>query len=194
MQSSNTSRVRFTVISHIHVRSRFYHIHNVYKRNWDGPCLMNLTQNSYILFKWTICSIALLILGETCHLKGRDMVTVWRTVLLLSGYNCDSTHQHYDVTQFENVLWRHTMHEWVMNIHHKPWIAQGRFTNMILTPSKQWGVCDKKTKFHMLDIDGFVPDCSNSIANAGALAMELLQSCTQPLKLNLPPGAHIWIT
>ena len=25
----------------------FYHIHNVYKRNWDGPCLMNLTQNSY---------------------------------------------------------------------------------------------------------------------------------------------------
>ena len=29
------------------VRSRFYHIHNVYKRNWDGPCLMNLTQNSY---------------------------------------------------------------------------------------------------------------------------------------------------
>ena len=90
-----------------------------------------------------ICSIALLILGETCHLKGRDMVTVWRTVLLLSGYNCDSTHQHYDVTQFEYVLWRHTMHEWVMNIYYKTWIAQGRFTNMILTPSKQWGVCDK---------------------------------------------------
>ena len=89
-----------------------------------------------------ICSIALLILGETCHLKGRDMVTVWRTVLLLSGYNCDSTHQHYDVTQFEYALWRHTMHEWVMNIHYKTWIAQGRFTNMILTPSKQWGVCD----------------------------------------------------
>ena len=70
------------------------------------------------------------------------MVTVWRTVLLLSGYYCDSTHQHYDVTQFEYVLWRHTMHEWVMNIHYKTWIAQGRFTNMILIPSKQWGVCD----------------------------------------------------
>ena len=70
------------------------------------------------------------------------MVTVWRTVLLLSGYYCDSTHQHYDVTQFEYVLWHHTMHEWVMNIHYKTWIAQGRFTNMILTPSKQWGVCD----------------------------------------------------
>ena len=145
VQSSNTSRVRFTVISHTHVRSRFYHIHNVYKRNWDGPCLMNLTQivtRSYIFFKLAICSLALLILGETCHLKGRDIVTVWRTVLLLSGYYCDSTHQHYDVPQFEYVLWRHTMHEWVMNVHYKTWIAQGRFTNMILTPSKQWGVCD----------------------------------------------------
>ena len=78
------------------------------------------------------------------HLKGRYMVTVWRTVLLLSGCYCDSTHQHYDVTQFEYVLWRHTMHEWVMNIHYKTWIAQGRFTNMILTPSKQWGMCDNK--------------------------------------------------
>ena len=96
-----------------------------------------------------ICSIALLILGETCHLKGRDRVTVWRTVLLLSRYYCDSTHQHYDVTQFEYVLWRHTMHGWVMNIHYKTWIAQGRFTNMILTPSKQWGVCDKKFKVTM---------------------------------------------
>ena len=95
-----------------------------------------------MFLKLAICSIALLILGETCHLKGRDMVMVWRTVLLLSGYNCDSTHQHYDVTQFESVLWRHTMHELVMNIHYKTWIAQGRFTNMILTPSKQWGVCD----------------------------------------------------
>ena len=93
-----------------------------------------------------ICSIALLILGETCHLKGRDMVTVWRTVLLLSGYYCDSTHQHYHVTQFEYVLWCNTMHEWVMDIHYETWIAQGRFTNMILTPSKQWGVCDKGCK------------------------------------------------
>ena len=31
-----------------------------------------------------------------------------------------------------------------MNIHYKTWIAQGRFTNMILTPSKQWGVCDNE--------------------------------------------------
>ena len=36
-----------------------------------------------------------------------------------------------------------TMHKWVMNIQYQTWIAQGRFINMIRTPSKQWGVCDK---------------------------------------------------
>ena len=33
-----------------------------------------------------IFSIALLSLGETCHLKGRDMETVWQMVRLLSRY------------------------------------------------------------------------------------------------------------
>ena len=113
----------FTVISQTPVRSRFYHIHIVYRRNWEGSCLMNLTQKSYsylqIFSKFGIRFIALLSLGETCHLKGREMVTVWRAVLLLSCYDCDSTHQHYDVTRFECVLWRYTMHEWVMNIHYQ---------------------------------------------------------------------------
>ena len=48
VQCSNTSRVRLTVISHTPMRSRFYHIHTVYKRNWDASCLMNLTQQSYL--------------------------------------------------------------------------------------------------------------------------------------------------
>ena len=48
VQCSNTSRVRLTVISHTPMRSRFYHIHIVYKRNWDASCLMNLTQQSYL--------------------------------------------------------------------------------------------------------------------------------------------------
>ena len=125
VQSSNTSRVRFTVISHTPVRSRFYHIHILYKWNWDGFWLMNLTPKvtrSYIFFKFAICSIALLSLGETCHLKGRDMVTMWRTLLLLSCYDCDSMQQHYDVTRFKYVLWHRTMHEWVMNIHYQTWI------------------------------------------------------------------------
>ena len=39
-------------------------------------------------------------------------------------------------------MYSHTMHEWVMKIHYRTWMAQGRFTDIILTPSKQWGVCD----------------------------------------------------
>ena len=35
VQSNNTSRVRFTVISHTSVRSRFYHIHIVYKSMYE---------------------------------------------------------------------------------------------------------------------------------------------------------------
>ena len=73
------------------------------------------------------------------------MLTVLRTLLLLSCYDCDTTRQQYDVTRFKYVLWRPTMHEWVMNMHYQTWIAQGRFINMIRTPSKQWGVCDKHT-------------------------------------------------
>ena len=84
----------------------------------------------------------LLSLGETCHLKGSDMVTVWRTVLLLSCYDCDIMYQHYDVTWFEYVLWRRTMHEWVMNSHYQNMNHPMRFINMTCTPSKQWGVCD----------------------------------------------------
>ena len=72
-----------------------------------------------IFFKFAICSIALLNLGGTCHLKGRGMVTVWCTVLLLCCYDCESTQQHYDITLLEYVLWCHTMHEWVMNIHYQ---------------------------------------------------------------------------
>ena len=118
-QSSNISRVCFTVISHTPVHSGVYHIHIVDRQNCNGSCLFNLTQRSCIFFKFAICSIALLNLGETCHLKGRSMVTVWCTVLLLCCYDWESTQQHYDITLLEYVLWHHTMHKWVMNIHYQ---------------------------------------------------------------------------
>ena len=146
VQSSNTSRVHFTVFLHTPLRSRFNHIHIMFKQNRDGSCLMNLIQkvtHSYMFFKFTICSIALLSHGEKCQLKEHYMVTVWWTVLLLTCYNCDSTHQHCDIMRFEYVLWRLTIHEWVMNIHYQTWITQGGFINIIGTTSKQWGVCDQ---------------------------------------------------
>ena len=130
-------RVRFTVISHTPMRSRFYHTHIMYKRNWDYFCLVNLIYFALHIFQIRNLIIALINLGEACHLKRRDLVTVWWTMLLLCCYHCECMQQHYDVTQFECVLRRHTMHEWVMNIHYKTWIAHGRFTNIILTPSTQ---------------------------------------------------------
>ena len=144
VQSSNTSRVRFTVISHTPVPPRFYHIHILYKRNWDGSWLMNLTQKvtrTYIFFKFAICSIALLSLGETCHLKGCDMVTVWWMVLieaativiaLVSIMTSRGFNTYCDVAQCMHGLWISiTKHESI---------------NMIYTPSKQWGVCDNHWK------------------------------------------------
>ena len=79
---------------------------------------------SYIFFKFAICSIALLSLGETCHLKGWDMVTVWLAVLLLSCYDCDIIYQHYDVTRFECVLWRRTIMIGLWIFISKTWFAQ----------------------------------------------------------------------
>ena len=51
MQSSSTSRVRFTVISHTSMHSRFYHTHVMYKRNWDGFCLVNLIYFAFSIFQ-----------------------------------------------------------------------------------------------------------------------------------------------
>ena len=56
----------------------------------------------YNYFNFAICFIASINLGrETYHLRRCDMVTVWRAVLLLCCYDCDSTQCHYDVTWFE---------------------------------------------------------------------------------------------
>ena len=94
----------------------------------------------YIFFKLAIYFIALMHLGESCQFKRRDLGTMWRTMLLLCFNHCYCMQQHYDVTQFEYVLWRHTIHEWVVNIHYKTWIAQGRFANTIITPRNN-GAC-----------------------------------------------------
>ena len=88
-------------------------------------------------------SSSFIVFSDPCTLVCTRFNKGFELELLLYYYHCDCMQRHYDVTQFEYVLWRHTMHEWVMNNHYKIWIAQGRFTNIILTPSKQWAVCDK---------------------------------------------------
>ena len=123
VQSSNTSRVCFTVISHTPMRPHLNtHILSINRIEMTFVCSIWYTLR-YIFFTFTICFIALTNLGWRC---GRQCCC----------YHCDCMQQHYDVMQFEYVLWRHTKHEWAMNIHYKTWIAYGWFTNIILTPSK----------------------------------------------------------
>ena len=80
-----------------------------------------------------------------------SMVMVWQTVLLSCCYDCDCTQQHYDIIWFEHVLWHYTMHDWIMNIHYQTWITQGQFPNIILTPSKQCGMCDNMAELSQYD-------------------------------------------
>ena len=48
------------------------------------------TAKLLIFLKFAICFIVLLNLGETCHLKGCDIVMVWSTLLLLRWYDCSA--------------------------------------------------------------------------------------------------------
>ena len=62
----------------------------------------------YILFKFAICFIALMNLGETCHLKRRHFATVWKTMLLLCLL---PLWLHAGALWRHAVLWRHTMQQ-----------------------------------------------------------------------------------
>ena len=109
----------FIVISHTPVRSRFYYTRSVYNGIQLALLWWICYTFSFILFKYAILVIALMNFGETRHSKGRYMAIVWGTVLLLCCDDCDNTQQYHDVTRFECVLWRHTMHEWLMNIDYQ---------------------------------------------------------------------------
>ena len=138
VQSSNTSRVRFTVISHTPMCSWFYHTHFTCKWNWDDFCLVNLIYFALHIFQirnllhcvdepwWNMPFKQTWRCGGRCCCYVVTIVTECSSIMMSRSLNtyCDITH------------------EWVMNIHYKTWTAQGRFTNMILTPSNQWGVCD----------------------------------------------------
>ena len=114
VQSSNNSRVRFTVILHTLVRSRFitymFCIHRIDMALvwwvWYGF--------SYIFFKIAICSIALINLGETCHLNRRNVVTVCERCCCCAVTNitaCNNImmshglYTYHVVTQCMNELW-----------------------------------------------------------------------------------------
>ena len=82
VQSSNTSRVRFPVISHTPCVLAFItHILCINGIEMTPVWLIWYTLRN-ILFKFAICFIALMNLGETWHLKRRGLETVWQTMLV----------------------------------------------------------------------------------------------------------------
>ena len=110
-ETNETSRLRFTVISHTPGRSLFSHIHIVSKRNWDGACLMNLTQQSYLsffilnLFHCVAESWWNMPFKGTRHGDAVAYVIVATLILLFSIMTSRGLNTYCDVTQCRNVLW-----------------------------------------------------------------------------------------
>ena len=111
VQSSNTSRVRFTVISHTPGRCRFYHLHIVSKRNWDGACLMNLTQISDLLFFYSQFFHCIaeswwnMPFKGTRHGDAMAYVIVATLIRLFSIMMLHGLNTYCDVTKCMNGLW-----------------------------------------------------------------------------------------
>ena len=112
VQSSNTvSCVSLTVLSHTPVRSRFYHIHIVYKRDWNGSFLMNLTQKSkyfsnsqFVPLRWVLVKHAI---WGTRHGNGVADCAVAKLLRLW---------------QHASALWRHAV--WIRIVtSHSAWIG-----------------------------------------------------------------------
>ena len=101
---------------HTHVRSRFYHIHNVYKRSWDGPCLMNLTQNSY---SW----LHIFQIGNLFHC----VVDSWWNMPFKgtrhgNGVADGAVAKRLQLWQHASALWRHTV--WICIVtSHNAWMG-----------------------------------------------------------------------
>ena len=83
VQSSNTvSRVSLSFRTHPCVLAFITHILCINGIEMTLVCLIWYTLR-HIFFTFEICFIALINIVETCHLKRRDLVTAWRTMLLL---------------------------------------------------------------------------------------------------------------
>ena len=144
LQSNNTSRVRFTVISNTPMLFRFYHTHNMYKRNWDGSCLVNL-----IYFALYISQIRNLL---HCVDESRWNMS-FKETRLGDGVADDVVVMLRPLWLHPAALWRHTV--WIRTVtSHNAWLGYEyslpslnrprRFTNLTPPPSKKWGVCDNE--------------------------------------------------
>ena len=112
VQSSNTSRVRFTVISHTPMRSRFYHTHIMYKWNWDYFFLVKLIYFALHIFQirnllhcvdeswWNMPFKGTRLSDGQCCCYAVTIVTACSSIMTSRSLNT-----YYDVTQCMNGLW-----------------------------------------------------------------------------------------
>ena len=76
------------------------------------------------------------------------------------------------------------MPEWVMNNHYQTWIAQGRFTNIIRTPSKQWL---RFCVISYMDLLRHFEKCYHTTK----LLLGILVSLRLSIRLSFHPASHI---
>ena len=113
VQSSNTSRVRFTVILHTPMRSRFYHTHNImYKWNWDDFCLVNL-----IYFALHIFHIRNLLHCADESWWNMPFKEMWRG----DGVADDAVAMLLPLWPHAAALWRHAF--WIRIVTHNAWMG-----------------------------------------------------------------------
>ena len=126
VQSSNISRVCFTVISHTPLRSGFYHIQVVDRRNCDRSLSIEFDTTKLHIFQ--ICNLFHCIVESWWNMpfKGTrhgDGVVHGAVAMLLR-------------------LWKHAATIW----HHAAWIrivtSHNAWMGYEYSLPKQWGMCD----------------------------------------------------
>ena len=163
---ADTTRVCFVVNEHTTKCSCFYHaclfeMHQVYSFMWLNIYLFSF-QSWELILQLVLCRMMKLDKTICFYRCPVEVVTMFAT----SGpYGCAIMMSHIAINKIVSQwpllyvamllrvslhatalcrhavwMWRHTMHEWVINIHYQILITQGRFINIIRTPSKQW-VC-----------------------------------------------------
>ena len=109
----NTGRVRFTVILHTLMRSRFYHTQIMYKRNWDCSCLVNLIYFAQHIFQ----------IHNLLHCVDESWWNMpFKETRLCDGVADDAVAKLLPLWLHAAALWRHAV--WILIVtSHNAWMG-----------------------------------------------------------------------
>ena len=158
---SNTSRLRFTVISHTPMRSRFYHTHIMYKGNWDDFCLVNSIYFALHIF----------LIFNLLHCVDESWWNMpFKETRLGDGVADDAVAMLLPLWLHAAALWCHAVSIRIVTSHNA-WMGYEYSLQTFNRPraihkhnphpSKQWGVCDNScihltTGYHTATAHGAV--------------------------------------